>query len=79
MDDAAEVEALRAQNTALMAQGDEPTINVGGVPVPLSMAGLAVGRCIRAIQAADRLIQQGFASKEDLDALKAILTGEDDE
>jgi hypothetical protein len=55
----------------------EPTINVGGVPVPLSMAGAAVSRCIRAIQITEALIAQGFASKEDLEALRAGLTGED--
>ena len=54
----------------------EPTINVEGVPVPLSMAAAAVSRCIRAIQIADHLIQQGFASKEELQALRAGLTGE---
>jgi hypothetical protein len=55
----------------------EPTINVGGVPVPLSMAGAAVSRCIRAIQIVDGLIQQGFASAEELQGLRDGLTGED--
>lgn len=56
---------------------DEQHIEVGGVPVPLSMAGAAVSRCIRAIQITDRLIAQGFASEEDLRALRDGLTGED--
>jgi len=55
----------------------EQVIEVNGVPVPLSMAGAAVARCIRAIQIADKLIAQGFASEEDLRALRAGLTGED--
>lgn len=55
---------------------EEQTINVEGVPVPLSMAGAAVSRCISAIQITDRLISQGFASKEDLQSLRAGLTGE---
>lgn len=57
---------------------DEQCIEVNGVPVPLSMAGAAVSRCIRAIQATDRLLQQGFASADDLRALKRGLTGEDE-
>ena len=57
--------------------GDEQHIEVNGVPVPLSMAGAAVARCITAIQVTNRLISQGFASKEDLEALKRGLTGED--
>jgi hypothetical protein len=56
---------------------DEQKILVDGIPVPLSMAGAAVGRCIRAIQITERLIQQGFASQDDLEALKRGLTGED--
>lgn len=72
------IDALRAQNESLLAQADEPMIEVGGVPVPLSMAGAAVARCIRAIQIVDELIKQGFASKEDLENLKRGLTGEDE-
>lgn len=56
---------------------DEQCIEVNGVPVPLSMAGAAVARCITAIQVTDRLIRQGFASKDDLVTLKRGLTGED--
>lgn len=55
----------------------EPSIVVNGIPVPISMAGAAVSRCIRAIQITEKLIQQGFASVEDLEALRAGLTGED--
>lgn len=73
-----DIEALRAQNEALLAQTGEPMIEVGGVAVPLSMAGAAVGRCIRAIQIVDKLLAQGFASKEDLEALKRGLSGEED-
>lgn len=69
----AEIEARRS----LLTGTDEPTIEVSGVPVPLSMAGTAVTRCIRAIQITDGLIRQGFASEEDLRALRAGLTGED--
>jgi hypothetical protein len=58
-------------------EGAEQVILVGGVPVPLEMAGQAVARCIRAIQIVDGLLNQGFASEDDLVALRAGLTGED--
>lgn len=77
-DEEARIAELRAQNEAALAQGGEPMIEVRGIPVPLSMAGAAVSRCIRAIQITDKLIQQGFASVDDLRALKAGLTGDDD-
>lgn len=57
----------------------EGSILVGGVPVPLSMAGEAVSRCILAIQMTERLISQGFADKDDLTNLRAALTGETSE
>jgi hypothetical protein len=56
----------------------EQVILVGGVPVPLEMAGKAVARCIRAIQIIDGMINQGFASAEDLKQVRAGLTGEDE-
>jgi hypothetical protein len=73
-------EAIRQEAEArasLLAESDEPTIEVGGVPVPLSMAAAAVGRCIRAIQVVDALLVQGFAGEDDLRKLRASLTGED--
>ena len=64
-------------NDPLNEPQEEGAILVGGVPVPLSMAAEAVSRCILAIQITERLIAQGFASEEDLIALRAGLTGED--
>lgn len=61
-----------------MSDQQEQVILVGGVPVPLDMAGKAVARCIRAIQITDGLIVQGFASKEDLEQIRRGLTGEDE-
>lgn len=78
-DEDARIAELRAQNEALLAQSSEPMIDVGGVPVPLSMTAAAVGRCIRAIQTTTKLIDQGFASKEDLEGLLRILTGAEGE
>lgn len=61
-----------------MPETQEQRILVDGVPVPVSVAGKAVRRCIRGIQLIDRTIDtQGFASKEDLLAIRAGLTGED--
>jgi hypothetical protein len=61
-----------------MTEQPEQCINVDGVPVPISIAGKAVRRCIRGIQIIDKTIStQGFASKEDLLAIRAGLTGED--
>lgn len=57
---------------------EEQKINVDGVAVPISVAGDAVRRCIRAIQIIERLVGgQGFASKSELLEIKAGLTGED--
>lgn len=67
----------KARMELLQQDEEEATINVNGVPVPLSMAAAAVARCIRAIQITDTLIKQGFASADELEALKAGLTGED--
>jgi hypothetical protein len=58
---------------------EEQKILVGGIPIPISMAGKAVSRCIRAIQITDELLKQGFAGEEDLQKLRAGLTGEDEE
>ena len=56
---------------------EEMKINVDGVPVPISVAGDAVRRCIHAINLIDKIIRtQGFASKEELTAIKRGLTGE---
>lgn len=58
----------------------EPSILVNGVPIPVSMAGKAVARCIRAIQIIDKVIgTQGFASKSELEQIKRGLTGEDED
>jgi len=57
----------------------EGAILVDGIPVPISMAGAAVSRCIRAIQITDTLIKQGFAGEDDLRALRAGLTGENED
>jgi hypothetical protein len=62
-----------------MSEQPEQVILVGGVPIPLDMAGKAVARCIRAIQITDALIRQGFASEDDLRQLRAGLTGEDED
>lgn len=56
----------------------EQRINVDGVAVPFSVAGDAVRRCIRGIQAIDKILsQQGFAAREDLLAIRKGLTGDD--
>lgn len=70
-------EELQARRE-LLETTDEPTINVNGVPVPLSMAGKAVARCIRAIQIVDELLPVGFAGEDDLKRIRAGLTGEDE-
>lgn len=57
---------------------EEMKINVDGVAVPISVAGDAVRRCIRAIQIIDKTIAtQGFASAEELKLIRKGLTGED--
>lgn len=66
-------------NDPLNEPQPEGAILVGGIPVPLSMAGAAVSRCIRAIQITDSLIKQGFASEDDLRSLRAGLTGENED
>lgn len=73
----AAIQAEAEARASLLAESDEQTIEVGGVPVPLSMAAAAVSRCIRAIRITDALLAQGFASEQDLRALRAGLTGED--
>jgi hypothetical protein len=61
-----------------MSTDGELKINVDGVPVPISVAGDAVRRCIRGIQLIDRLSsEQGFASKDDLKKIRDGLTGDD--
>jgi hypothetical protein len=57
---------------------NEQKILVQGIPVPISVAGEAVSRCIRGIQLIEKLINvQGFASRDDLLQIKRGLTGED--
>lgn len=65
-------------NDPLNPEQEEQAIVVDGIPVPISMAGAAVKRCIRAIQLIDALKSQGFASEEDLLVIRAGLTGEDE-
>lgn len=66
-------------NDPLNPPQEEQAIIVDGIPVPISMAGAAVRRCIRAIQISDALIKQGFASEDDLRQLRAGLTGENED
>jgi hypothetical protein len=63
-------------NDPLNPPQEEQKILVDGIPVPISMAGAAVKRCITAIQIIDGLLKQGFASEDDLEKVKAGLTGE---
>ena len=58
-------------------EAQEPTIDVDGAHIPLSMAAEAVRRCTNAIMALDGLISnQGFAATGELESLRAILRGE---
>jgi hypothetical protein len=66
-------------NDPLNPEQEEQAIIVDGIPVPISMAGAAVRRCIRAIQLIDALKSQGFASEEDLLVIRAGLTGENED
>lgn len=63
-----------------MTDENEIYINLDGIPIPGSMAAKAVRRCIKGINHIDRLInKQGFASEEDLLAVRADLSGESED
>jgi len=61
----------------LPEEQQEPTIDVDGAHIPLSMAAEAVRRCTNAIMALDGIIaNQGFAATGDLERLRGILRGD---